>query len=44
VTGLRTGGDTFATFSAYAIVITLDKTLLTTAGPIVSVWGSTNRR
>jgi len=44
VTGLRTGGDTFATFSAYAIVITLDKTLLTTGGPIVSVWGSTNRR
>jgi hypothetical protein len=44
VTGLRTGGDSFATFSAYAIVMTVDKTLLTRGGPIVSVWGSTNRK
>jgi hypothetical protein len=44
VTGLKTGGDSFATFSAYAIVVVLDKTLVTRGGPIVSVWGSTNRK
>ena len=44
VTGLRTGKDDFLGFNAFAIVVSVDKTLVTRGGPIVSVWGSTNRK
>src|SRR5262249_30096828 len=36
--------DNFAKFNVLAIVISIDKALLTRGGPIVSFWGSTNRR
>lgn len=35
--------DGFAKFNVLAIVLVVDKGLLTKAGPILSVWGSTNR-
>jgi hypothetical protein len=38
-----TGADFFASFNTLAIVLTVDKTLLTTTGPILSVWASTHR-
>ncbi len=41
---LRTGKDDFLGFEAFAIVVSLDKTLVTGNGPIVSVWGSTHRK
>lgn len=41
---LSTGVDDFLRFNAYAIVLTIDKTLVTGGGPIVSVWGSTHRK
>ncbi|MEO8361273.1 MAG: DUF4331 family protein [Vicinamibacteria bacterium] len=44
VGGLSTGKDDFLGFNSYAIVISVDKTLVTKGGPIVSVWGSTNRK
>jgi hypothetical protein len=44
VTTLATGKDDFLGFSAYAIVVQLDKTLVTRDGPIVSVWASTHRK
>ncbi len=40
----RTITDDFATASGLAIVVSVDKTLLTTGGPAVSVWASTNRQ
>ena len=36
--------DGFARFNVLAIVVSVDKSLVTPGGPIVSVWGSTNRR
>src|SRR5207249_2547815 len=36
--------DTFARFNVLAIVLSVSKSVLTQGGPIVSVWGSTNRR
>ncbi len=36
--------DDFARFNVLALVLDVDKALLTTGGPIVSVWASTNRR
>lgn len=36
--------DFFATLNTLAIVASLDKALVTAGGPIVSVWGSTNRK
>ena len=36
--------DNFARFNVLAIVISVDKSLLTRGGPILAVWGSTNRR
>lgn len=44
VTTLGTGKDDFLGFEAFAIVVSLDKTLVTRNGPIVSVWGSTHRK
>ena len=44
MTGLRTGKDDFLGFNAFAIVVQVDKTLVTRGGPIVSVWASTNRK
>ncbi len=41
---LSSGVDDFLRFNAFAIVVSLDKTLVTRGGPIVSVWGSTNRK
>jgi hypothetical protein len=35
--------DHFAKKNVLAIVVSLDKTLVTTGGPIVNVWGSTRR-
>lgn len=34
----------FATVNVLSIVIEVDKTLITTGGPIVSVWGSTHKK
>jgi hypothetical protein len=36
--------DNFARFNVLAIAISVDKSLLTRGGPILAVWGSTNRR
>jgi uncharacterized protein DUF4331 len=36
--------DDFAHFNVLALVLDVDKSLLTSGGPIVSVWASTNRR
>lgn len=41
---LGTGRDDFLGLEAFAIVVSIDKTLVTRNGPIVSVWGSTHRR
>jgi hypothetical protein len=35
--------DFFGTLNGLAIVVSIDKTLVTKGGPIVSVWGSTNK-
>jgi len=44
--GLPTGNpaDGFARHNVLAIVIQIDKSLLTRGGPVLAVWGSTNRR
>jgi hypothetical protein len=34
-------GNHFATFNALAIVVEVDKSLVTHGGPLVSVWGAT---
>ena len=44
VRGLSTGADDFLRFNAFAIVLSIDKGLVTRGGPIVSVWGSTHRK
>lgn len=44
VGGLQTGQDDFLGFNAFALVVSIDKTLVTRGGPIVSVWGSTHRK
>jgi hypothetical protein len=44
VTTLRTGKDDFLGFEAFALVVSIDKTLVTRNGPIVGVWGSTHRK
>ena len=36
--------DNFAHFNVLALVVSLDKSLLTANGPILGVWGSTNRK
>ncbi len=36
--------DNFARFNVLAIVISIDKSILTEGGPILAVWGSTNRK
>jgi uncharacterized protein DUF4331 len=36
--------DNFARFNVLAIVVSIDKSVVTKNGPIVGVWGSTNRR
>lgn len=36
--------DFFANLRALAIVVQVDKALVTTGGPVLSVWGSTNRK
>jgi hypothetical protein len=41
---LSTGSDAFAGTNTLALVVSLDKTLATAGGPIVSVWGSTHAR
>lgn len=43
-TGGVTAVDFFAKLNALAIVVQIDKTLITKGGPIVSVWGSTHRK
>lgn len=40
----RTNADDFATANGLALVVSVDKSLLTTGGPTVSVWASTNRQ
>jgi len=35
--------NNFDKFNVLAIVIAIDKSIVTKNGPIVSVWGSTNR-
>jgi hypothetical protein len=40
----RTVTDDFATASTLALVVSVDKSLVTQGGVIVSVWGSTNRQ
>jgi Domain of unknown function (DUF4331) len=42
-TGAAPGKDFFKALNGLAIVVSIDKTLVTAGGPIVSVWGSTNR-
>jgi hypothetical protein len=44
VNTLKTGKDDFLDFSAFALVVQLDKGLVTKNGPIVSVWVSTHRK
>jgi hypothetical protein len=44
VNTLRTGRDDFLGFEAFALVVSIDKSLVTRNGPIVSVWGSTHRK
>jgi hypothetical protein len=44
VTTLRTGRDDFLGFEAFALVVSIDKALVTRNGSIVSVWGSTHRK
>src|SRR5262245_19251618 len=44
VTTLRTGKDDFLGFEAFALVVSIDKTLVTRNGSIVSAWGSTHRK
>lgn len=44
VSTLRTGRDDFLGFEAFALVVSIDKTLVTRNGSIVSVWGSTHRK
>lgn len=41
---LRTGKDDFLGFEAFALVVSIDKSLVTRNGSIVSVWGSTHRK
>ena len=41
---LTTGTDDFAGFNIGAIVVSLDKSVLTRSGPMLSVWGATHRR
>jgi hypothetical protein len=36
--------DNFARFNVLAIVVSVDKSIVTKGGPILAVWGSTNRR
>ncbi len=36
--------DNFANFNVLAIVVAVDKSIVTKNGPIMSVWGSTNRQ
>jgi len=43
VTQLSTGGDNFALSSVQALVLQIDRSLLTAGGDIVAVWGSTHR-
>ena len=35
--------DFFATFNALAIVVSIDKSLVTTGGPVLAVWASTHK-
>lgn len=42
-TGANAGVDDFKTFNNLAIVLALDTKLVTSGGPIVSVWASTNK-
>lgn len=44
VSTLRTGKDDFLGFEAFALVVSIDKSLVTRNGSIVSVWGSTHRK
>ena len=41
---LKTGKDDFLGFNAFALVVQVDKTLVTRNGPIMSVWASTHRK
>ena len=43
VTQLATGGDGFALRSVQALVLQIDRSLLTAGGDVVAVWGSTHR-
>lgn len=36
--------DAFADFNVLALVVAVDKSILTSNGPILAVWGSTNKR
>jgi hypothetical protein len=40
---LASGGDNFALASVQALVLQIDRSLLTTGGEVVAVWGSTHR-
>jgi hypothetical protein len=41
---LTTGVDDFGGFNIGALVVSVDKSVLTRSGPILSVWGATHRR
>jgi hypothetical protein len=43
VNGLKTGSNDFKAFNALAIVISVDKALVTKGGPLLGVWASTNK-
>ena len=43
VSGLKTGGYDFKAFNALAIVISVDKALVTKGGPLLGVWACTNK-
>lgn len=43
ITQLSTGGDDFALSSVQALVLQIDRSLLTAGGDVVAVWGSTHR-
>jgi hypothetical protein len=42
--GAATATDFFKTLNGLAIVVQVDKTLVTKGGPVVSVWGSTHKK
>lgn len=44
IPGSGTAADAFRTFNTLAIVLQIDASLMTTGGPIVTVWGATHKK